>query len=126
MLVSEVRKPHRVVVVDCGGVVNRRLVGPGPLTLLGGEDWVTVSSVALADWTLQTISDLQSDRRTLALYDGDQQLVRTTEISIPMAFFGYDPTSERLLAVRDFGVSEVAEYTWRLVWEHGERKRSAW
>jgi hypothetical protein len=109
---SEVLPPHRFTTLNCQGEVVSASEGPGPLDLLEEQQWATVATLDLGTHMLQTISDVRSDRRILALFNPSGQILRKREIDIPMAFFAVTDRQKDLLAVRDLGQLEVAAYSW--------------
>ena len=113
ILITEAPSPHRILLLDCEGETLLGPLTPGPLSSERGERWVAMSTVQLGGFLLQTLSDVRSDQRTLALFDQGGSLIRSTSVELPMGFVSVSEQPEFLLGLRDFGLAaEVVGYSW--------------
>ncbi|GIW50973.1 MAG: hypothetical protein KatS3mg081_0328 [Gemmatimonadales bacterium] len=95
-------------------VVQFALANVGSASELGGSGgrWVSLWTVELGRYYLQTLADLRSDRRALVLFEPDGRVVRERVVDIPMGI-GASASGLRLLAaVRRAGTQELVIYRW--------------
>lgn len=121
--ITSVSRPFTSLLLDVTGG-KQQVLSPAFSESHIGHDPVTASAAAsstpllfslpavIGDFgVLQTITDLRSDRRWLALYDVSGLLLRTTELRVPLGFgssFG-----SCLYAFRSIDGLEIVLYRWR-------------
>lgn len=74
--------------------------------------WVAMPTIDLGSGYLQTISDIQSDRRLLVRYSDDGTVVATRMLHAPFAFSAGLVTTRRVVGMRAAEGAEIVIYEW--------------
>ncbi len=116
--------PFGVTRLDCGGepVLHFQDLSAGldsipPST--GGERMFAVSTLALGEWYLQTLTDLSSDQRVLLVFDDRGVLRRIRALELPLGFAASFSAEANLVGIRQLEPAELVVYEWSLH-QHGE------
>ena len=120
VLVTLLRRPFSITRVAENGRILR-VHAPGGHAELKSlldrrdstRDWVSLRTVVLDSAFLQTLADLRSSDRVLAVYARDDRPVRVTRLSAALGFLESVPSQQLLLASRNTGVEELVGYRWR-------------
>ncbi len=113
----EQRYPFAWVVVgdDDEETSSEGISGPGRRFYSNGE-WVSTGVFTLDyGFFLQVLSDLESDRRHLVIYDDEGLFITRAEIDVPFGVLDTDPDERRLLAVRRTDSVELVTYKWEWI-----------
>lgn len=118
---TELHHPFAVGVVHSDGKVQAVARPPaGFLDSLrlrrGGTDFAGLASLPalpVGRGFLQTVTDVQSDRRLLVVYDEELRVLRASMLSVPIGFVLSVPERRELYGARAGRRTELLKYRWK-------------
>lgn len=124
---AQITSPHKVEVFDLAGHLYLSTSARGDFvdslavalgSRGGARIWVGLPALPVGPGFVQTIADLSSDWRVMALYDAEGRPVRSRVYRVPMGFLASDVDKQTLIASRRLNSAEVVRYRWR--WKHAD------
>lgn len=124
VFLSEAEPPFRSWQVGSAGAVGHGFApAGGPEGGAGIQRWIAFPVIDFGSGMIQTLADLASDHRLLAVYDEAGQPQRTAEFRSPFAIVGRSADRRHLIGVRNVGGFEVVLYRWGWVHDHDQPGR---